>query len=213
MEKEIKKIKNNNQFTIEVSGAKQNFVKGGDFFIYGDIDETIPHTIISPLIREIKKRIELAEPTPIDFYITSYGGYLSYAFDLITWFEHAKNCGIEIHTYVTSVAFSAASLIAVSGHKRYASSRAYHGIHFARGWDYSHNPVMSDRNVENFKWMQAELVKVYKERTKLTDIEAKLLADNYMINGGAELLKSGFVDEVIENPFQIKETKRKTTKK
>jgi ATP-dependent protease ClpP protease subunit len=196
MEHPIKKIKNN-QTVIDISGVKENFEEEGDFFIGGEIDESFTHNIIAPLIREIKKRKEMVLPAPIDFFISSYGGYVSQAFDLITWFEHAKKCGLEIHTYVTSVAFSAASLIAVSGHKRYGSSRAYHGLHFMRGWDYAHNPNMAERNAENHKWMQSELIKIYKQKTKLKDIEDKLLADNYMINGGANLLKFGFIDELL----------------
>lgn len=184
--------------------VKENFVRNGMFFICGEIDETLPYTIIAPLIREIKKRMIQTNPQPIEFYITSDGGYLDMAFDLITWFEHAKNCGVEIHTYVTSVAFSAASLIAVSGHHRFGSVRAYHGLHFARGYEYSHNPLMSDRNNENMKFLQAELIKVYQNRTKLEDIEGKLIADNFMVNGGEDLLKFGLIDELIENPFEKK---------
>lgn len=184
--------------TISVAPAtNQNFFIDGNFFINGNIDESIAKNIIAPLINEINIRSRHKTPMPINFYITSYGGFVKDAFDIISWFDYAKKVGVPIHTYVTSVAFSAGSLIAVSGHKRFASVRAYHGLHFARGGQYAHNPDMADRNVENFKWMQSQLVQIYKSTTKLKDIEKLLLADNYMINGGANLLKYGLIDELI----------------
>lgn len=191
------KTKTDKPLAKEDFGAKQNFVHNNSFFINGEVDETIAENIIAPLIKEINERKNLANPEPINFYITSYGGYVKDAFDLISWFEYAKKVKVPIHTYVTSVAFSAASLIAVSGHKRFGSVRAFHGLHFARGGDYAHNPDMADRNTQNFKWMQSELVKIYKGRTKLKDIEKLLLADNYMINGGDDLKKYGLIDEII----------------
>ena len=186
-----------NKKSSDKDSGKLNFVQNGDFFICGDVDESLPENIIAPLIKEIHSRKGQVSKDPINFYITSYGGNLKDAFDLISWFDYAKKCGVPIHTYVTSVAFSAASLIAVAGHKRFGSVRAFHGLHYARGADYAHNPAMIDRNAENCKWMQAELVKVYKEHTNLKDIDKLLLADNYMINGGKELLKHGLIDEIL----------------
>ena len=177
--------------------ARKNFNHGNNFFITGEIDETIAFEITAPLIQKINEEKTKTDKAPINIYISSYGGYVHHAFDLITWFEYAKTVGVPIHTYVTSVAFSAASLIAVAGHKRFGSTRAYHGLHFARGFDYSHNPEMTQRNADNFKWQQNELINIYKKYTKLKDLPKLLVADNYMVNGGAELKKLGLIDEII----------------
>lgn len=194
---ESKDIEKEKEIASYLSSSDQNFFMDGNFFINGDIDNSMAKSIIAPLINEINNRAKLKNPTPIKIFVTSYGGYIKDAFDIISWFDYAKKQGVSIHTYVTSVAFSAGSLIAVSGHKRFGSTRAYHGLHFARGWDYSHNPIMTERNAQNSKWMQSELVKIYKERTKLKQIEKLLLADNYMINGGSNLLKAGIIDEIL----------------
>lgn len=189
-------MKNKNK-KKDSGGHPQNFVRDDCFYITGDIDESIAREITAPLIERIEEEKLKKYKDPIKFYISSYGGDIKDAFDLISWFDYAKSVGVPIHTYITSVAFSAASLIAVAGHKRFGSSRSFHGLHFARGFDYSHNPEMAQRNADNFKWMQSELVKVYSENTKLKDIPKLLLADNYMINGGAELKKWGLIDEII----------------
>lgn len=190
-------MKNKTKNKKHSSDHPQNFVRDDCFFITGEIDESIAREITAPLIARINEEKEKVIKEPIKIYISSYGGYVKDAFDLITWFDYAKSVGVPIHTYVTSVAFSAASMIAVAGHKRFGSVRAYHGLHFARGSEYSHNPEMAQRNADNTKWMQAELVRIYQDHTKLKDIPKLLLADNFMVNGGAEMKKLGLIDEII----------------
>jgi hypothetical protein len=56
---------------------------------------------------------------------------------------------------------------------------------------------MSERNHKTTKFLQEELVQIYKEHTKVQDIEKKLLADNYMVNGGKALIKLGLADQII----------------
>ena len=46
---------------------------------------TIPSEIIAPLIELIEKKSKQSKPDPIEFYITSPGGYLTYCFDKNTW--------------------------------------------------------------------------------------------------------------------------------
>jgi ATP-dependent protease ClpP protease subunit len=173
-----------------------NFVKKNKLFIYGDIDESIPSTIIGPLIELIEKKKKEAEPDPIEVYVNSQGGDLWFAFEIIGWFEYAKTHNVPIHTYVMASAFSAGSLIAVAGHKRFGSSRAHHGLHYASGFDYSDNPIMAKRNEQWSQFVQKELVKIYSKYTKLTDIENKLLPDHYYING-MNLKKYGLIDEML----------------
>lgn len=189
-EKENNNIENNSPFN-------SNFVKEGRFYIFGEINESIPESIIAPLISEINRKAREKKPLPIEIYINSTGGYLSFAFDIITQFDIAEKKGVPIYTYVTASACSAASLIAVCGHKRFVGQRAYHLLHFARGADYSHNPVMIDRNAENFKFLQSELVKIYEKKTKLKDVASKLLPDNFMVNGSKDLIKFGLADEAL----------------
>jgi len=174
-----------------------NFFKDGRFFIHGELDESIPQNIIQPLVEEIEKRSEFQHPKPLEFFINSPGGDLSYCYEIIGLFKLANAKGIPVCTYVMSYAASAASLIAVCGNMRYVTRRAYHLLHFARGWDFSHNTEMSERNHQTTKFLQQELVHIYKEHTKIQDIEKKLLADNYMINGGKALVKMGLADQII----------------
>jgi ATP-dependent protease ClpP protease subunit len=174
-----------------------NFSKDGKFFIYGEIDDTIPQTIIQPLIIEITNKSLDKNPNPIPIFLNSPGGRLDYCFEIIALFHLAQASGVPIFTYALSTVASAASLIAVSGSFRYVSKRASHLLHFARGWDYAHNPDMADRNNEHFKFLQNQILEVYRHSTKLRNIDQKLLADNFIISGGYELVKQGLADQVV----------------
>ena len=178
-----------------VSGGNLNYHQGNNFYIFGNIDDSIPKNIITPFIEAYEKSATKKEPNDLHIYVSSYGGRVDYGFDLITHIERAKSLGVCVNTYVTSVACSCGSLIAVTGSRRYIGERAYHLLHYARGGDYAHNPTMIDRNAENFKFMQRKLVEIYQKYTKLKNIEEKLLADNYMVNGAKACIKVGLADE------------------
>ena len=190
--------KDNNDIEDELPYKQElNFTKGDNFYIYGDVDESFPKNIIAPFIELVDKKVKESNPTPINFHISSPGGFVQYCFDLISWIEYAKSKDIVINTYVTSVAYSCASIIAVTGTRRWVSKRSQFLLHFARSWDFSHNPEMSDRNKASHDFMQNENIEVYKKYSKLKDIRKKMMSDNFYILGGDELIKTGFADELL----------------
>lgn len=194
------KRKNHDVTDEPIAGAPksegQNWAEGNNFYIFDVIDDEFPSQIIVPFIEAVKKQNNKVDKEIMNIYITSPGGYVKYGFDLIAHIERAKAKGIQVNTYVTSEACSCGSLIAVTGSKRYIGERAYHLLHFMRGGDYAHNPIMAQRNAENHKFWQAKLVEIYKKYTKVKDIEEKLLADNFMVNGSAACIKAGLADKV-----------------
>lgn len=174
-----------------------NFFNGNSFYIFGDIDDSIPEKIISPLIMKIEEFSKLRNPPAIEIYISSDGGYTYFAMDIVALFEIARARGVRIVTIVPSHAFSAASMIAAAGHHRVVGPNAAHLIHYSRSHDFSHNPIMADRNNDHRKHIDRTLIEFYEKYTKLKDLEKLLTADNYMINGWKELKKLGLADEVI----------------
>lgn len=177
--------------------ANMNFYHGNRFYIFGDIDESTPEKIIGPLSMTIEELSKQKTPPPIEFFISSDGGIANYALDIIALFDIAKSHGIIVKTTVTSSACSAASLIAVSGHVRFASEYAYHMLHFPRGDDYSHNTVMAERNLGNRKFLEKAVLEIYTKHTKIDGLEEKLLGDHFYINGAKSLKKYGLIDKII----------------
>lgn len=180
---------------IEIVDLSQNWSELNDFYIFGDVDTTFARDIIVPFITQVNK-LEKSRSTKkeLNIYVTSNGGFIHYAFDLINHIEYAKQRGIIVNTYVTSQALSAGSLIAVTGTNRYIGERAFHLLHFMRGWSYSHNPEMSKRNSDNDAFWQEKLVDIYKRYTKIKDIKRKLIADNFMVNGADKCIEAGLAD-------------------
>jgi len=176
---------------------EKHFVSGDKFYIQGEIRESLCKEITAPLITLIENKKKEKAPTPIEIYISSPGGSVDPTLDLIAQIERARDLGVEIHTIVTANVASAASLIAITGHKRFVSKRASHLIHYARMWQFTNNPEMLEREYEFGKWLQSTLVDIYKEYTKMEDIETKIKTDNYRINGAEDLIRLGLADEII----------------
>ena len=174
-----------------------NFFNGNSFHIFGSIDDTIPEKIISPLTIKIDEFSKLKNPPAIEVYISSDGGYTHFAMDIVALFEVAKKRGVTIVTIVPSHAYSAASMIAAAGHHRVVGENSSHLIHYCRSEDYSHNPVMADRNNQYRKFLDKTLLDFYKRYAKIKDLDKLLVADHYMIYGGQNLKKAGLADEII----------------
>lgn len=174
---------------------KLNFLRDGNVYLFGEIDETIPENVIAPLVRLVTERELDKDPKPITIFISSDGGDAYYALDLISIIESCRG-KVQINTMVTSHAFSAASMIAVCGHKRFATRWASHLVHYPRSWDFSHNPEMAEINVDALKFLTSEMLNIYKQRTKIKDLDKKLISDNYIVSG-KELVKVGLVDKIL----------------
>jgi len=181
---------------VEKSRVSQNTFQDGKFYIFDTVDENFPKEIILPFIEEVKK-VESLQTKKIEIFISSYGGYVNYCFDLISQIERAKAKGIEVITYVTSMACSAGSLIAITGSKRYVSEYAVHLVHSGSNWAYSHNMQMSENNFEYDKFWRNKCEGLYKKYTKMKDIKKKMLTDNHYILGSEELIKQGFADNLL----------------
>lgn len=83
---------------------------------------------------EQDEKVKDFERKPIKIIINTYGGSIYNGFAIISAIEQSKT---PIHTYVYGYAMSMGLLIAVSGHKRFASRMStymYHGIVFGV-WD------------------------------------------------------------------------------
>lgn len=178
--------------------ARANFQRNNKFFLFGEIDSVFGFSFLADLENVIELRSKERTPEPIKIYIESPGGRIDSAFATISQFEIAKAKGVPIHTFVSHWACSAASMIACAGHRRFVANSAYHLLHFARMYDYGHNPEMMERNLENGKFTQEQIILHYQRYSKFNgDLKEKLLADNFMVNGGQALIDAGLADELI----------------
>lgn len=179
-----------------VQQPNTNFCIGNRFFIFGDIDDTIPERIIAPMFSHIDQERKKRDPDPIEIFISSSGGSVHHCLDIVSHIELAKRSGITVYTSVTSHAYSAAAIIAICGSHRMASEYATYMFHHARIEEFSHNPEMAKRNLDNRSFIDKTLVEIIKRYTRITDVEKILNDDNYFVNGGKNLKRMGIIDAV-----------------
>ena len=154
----------------------------GNVFFIGDFDDAMEDLLI-PLTREIQRQREADSEQRIDLYINSVGGGLYLLQHIIELIELAKADGITVRTIVTSFAYSAGSLLAISGSEgeRYIARGAEHMIHYGNGGYASATPVQAKRQnnklKREFKWN----VNHYKKYANIPDLKKKMADDNYYI--------------------------------
>jgi len=144
-----------------------------EYYLYSDI--TINSVMgILKFIKRAEKRwenfkqdykeiidIESAKPKALKIYINSNGGELFAAIPLIDAINNSK---IPIETYIEGMAASAASLIAMAGHKRYITKNSFMLIHELRtGVAGTYSNVMDEH--ENCKKLMNVIKKLYLERS------------------------------------------------
>jgi ATP-dependent protease ClpP protease subunit len=177
-----------------------HFVSNGSIYIVGAINDEFTEQVVAPFHHETERRLEQVrageKPSPIKVYINSGGGHVCHGFDLLAAFEIAEKAGIEVHTYVMSQASSTASMIAISGTKRFASGRSQFMLHFPSWQPIVSNPETAIRLKDQYDFLVGCYVDVHTKRTKIKGLEKKLLADNFVLMG-QDLLKYGLVDELI----------------
>jgi ATP-dependent Clp protease protease subunit len=135
------------------------------------------------------------KPEPIKIYIDSYGGYVYQCFGLLGIIENSKT---PLHTIVTGCAMSAGFLTSITGHKRYAYSKAtfmYHQISSA-AWGTAKE--LEDELIETER-LQKMIEKHTLRHTKMT---SKQLEDVYEKKKdwyitAKEAVKIGVIDKII----------------
>lgn len=176
----------------------------GNIFFLTDFDDNMEGDIIVPLIKEIQVQKKYRDGR-IDLYINSFGGYRHLAFQLISLVENAKREGIKVRTIVPDVAYSAGSILAVTGSpgERYIEKNGEHLIHYGFTGSAESTPEQVERNYaqknEGFK----KILRHYQKYTNVPDIEAKMNDDSFYIPS-VKCLKWGLADKYMEK-FDIGE--------
>lgn len=167
-------------------------------FFLADFDDNMEASVVLPLIREIQKQRELKNGR-IDLYINSFGGYRHLVFQLISLVETAKRNGIVVRTIVPDIAYSAGSILAVTGTKgeRYIERTAEHLIHYGITGSSETTPEQLERNYiqknEGFK----KIKRHYENHSNVPDLDA-LMSDDSAFISAAKCLKWGLADKFME---------------
>jgi len=151
-------------------------------FFITEFDDQSEMDLIIPLTKEIQHQLKFKDGR-IDLYITSVGGYghlLEHCVELV---EIAKTNGVVVRTIVPSMAFSAGSMLAVTGTpgERYIGRDAEHLIHYGQIMSFETTP----QQVERYrKWKERQFKKNldhYKKYCDIPDLDKEMMDDSFFV--------------------------------
>tara|TARA_A100001015_G_C14970157_1_gene704749 strand:- start:589 stop:1179 length:591 start_codon:yes stop_codon:yes gene_type:complete len=149
---------------------------------------------VEKLNNKLKQESQLYGFEPyIELHIHSGGGDL---FSGISAYDILKKNKIPIHTIIEGEACSAATLIALSGKKRYITQNSMILVHQLRTWFSGKHNELEDELKTSEKLMNS-LKNVYKKHSKLTDKQLSKIIEREEYLTSQECLSMGFVDEII----------------
>ena len=176
-----------------------------EYYLYSDITVNSVMGLLK-FIKNAEKRwnnfllenfdiVEKAEPKPLKIYINSEGGEIFAAIPLIDAITNSK---IPIHTYIEGIAASAASLISMSGHKRYITANSFMLIHELRtGVEGTYSNLTDER--DNCDKLMSVITNFYKKKTedKFSNEMLQSILKRDIILSSNECLDFGLVDQIV----------------
>lgn len=136
------------------------------------------------MTKKIQELSTLKESS-IEVYINSYGGLTDVCFHIVALVEMAKAKGITVKTIVVGSAYSAGSMLAITGTKghRYIDKNAEHLIHYGEFDGYRKStPTQVDRGSARFKRHALNLLNHYKKYSNVPDLEEHIKDDFFWID-------------------------------
>lgn len=167
-------------------------------FFIGDFDDALEQQIIVPLTQEIKKQVELKDGR-IDLYINSCGGYVHLVNHMTELVEIAKAAGVTVRTIVPDIAFSAGSMLAITGTpgERYIGKRAEHLVHYGQIMSFETTEEQIDRFTAHKKRAFKANLDHYNKYCSIPNLDQKILDDGYFLTA-KECIKYGLADKYME---------------
>lgn len=175
-------------------------VKGNHVYFY---EEIVPDTAIAlnHLLMELdrdrlwRQHEYGTERNVIILHINSWGGSLV---DALAIFDTIQALESEVHTIIEGACMSAATLISLSGNKRFIRKNAFVMIHQTRISPEGKLTSEAIKDMENNNDFTENIIKnVYLEKTSVGEEELVELLKHDLYLNSEYCLKNGIVDEII----------------
>jgi ATP-dependent protease ClpP protease subunit len=148
--------------------------------------------LILPLTREIQRQRNI-EDGRIDLHINSTGGNFYLMMHLVELVEIAKRAGVQVRTMVFSMAYSAGSMLAITGDERYIARGAEHLIHYGSNGGVNTTPVQAKRQAMSNDRAFRYNVKHYEKYANVPNLEQNIADDNFYVTA-AQAIKWNMAD-------------------
>jgi ATP-dependent protease ClpP protease subunit len=183
--------------TEETKETEEIKVVDNNIYFLCDVNKySIKELIIN--IKELTKKNQIIgitfgiEPPPINLYINSEGGCLYSALSVV---DLISTNIVNINTIISGVCISAATLISLSGHRRYIMENSYMLIHNISS-DVSGKMHELEEEMINLSELTNRLKSIYKKNSNITKTQLdKILKTDSLITS-KQCLTYGLVDEI-----------------
>jgi ATP-dependent Clp endopeptidase proteolytic subunit ClpP len=140
----------------------------------------------------LRYAVATAEPTPIELYLTTYGGLVHAAFAVV---DVIRSLRVPVHTIVLGYVASAGTLISLAGTKRIITPNSFMMIHEIRGGFWGKFSE-ARTEYENVTKLMDHVTRYYLEKTPIhRDRLVELLRKDTDINA-TESLEMGLISEI-----------------
>lgn len=173
-------------------------IERNNIYLYGDISAESCEALKNK-INELDFNSELfrlsygTEPPPINIHIQSNGGSLMNSFYIVDLIESIKT---KVNTYIDGYSASAASLINVSGNKRYMTKNSMMLIHQLYSGREGKFAELEDDS-ENMKLMMGKIKDIYLKKSYLTPDKLDNILKRDIWMDAETCKKYGLIDEII----------------
>jgi len=133
------------------------------------------------------------KPVPIHLHIHSPGGSLFAGLSIV---DSIKSCKTEVFTYIDGSAASAATLISISGKKRFMTENSFMLIHQPQlEWSGKLDEFRDE--IENQKSLYEKLTNIYLNNSKMEKDELDELLQHELWLDAQKCLELGLIDKII----------------
>jgi len=170
----------------------------GNIFVMNDFDDNMESSIVLPLTLEVQKQSQLRNGQ-IDIYVNSFGGYAHLVSHIIELVEIAKRNDVVVRTIVPSIAFSAGSMLAITGTPghRYISRDGEHLIHHGSTGSMETTPTQIERFTQWKKRGFDLNLKHYKKYANVPNLDTEMLDDGFFVPAN-KCIKYGLADKYMD---------------
>jgi ATP-dependent protease ClpP protease subunit len=191
---------NDDPTTISINASSnQSPTQDNHIYFYSQIDsDTVLD--LNKQIDETAKQMQiiqislgLSDPPPIKLHINSRGGEVASA---LAASDKIASCVVPIHTYCEGEIASGATLMAVSGHKRFITKHSFFLIHELSAEFWGKLADFTDE-MQNLSLMMDVIKQIYTNHTKIPNESLIDLLKHDLYITPEMCLEWGIVDEII----------------
>ena len=184
---------------ISINTASQTISQANRIYFYELIDNDTVLELNKQIDEAAKQMqivaitLDLPKPPPIKLYINSRGGEVAASLCVA---DKIRNCPVDIHTYCEGEIASGATIISVSGKKRFMTKHSLFLIHQLSSGFWGKYAEFEDEIV-NLKMTMEVLRDVYLTHTSIPEKELETLLKHDLYITPQQCLDWKFVDEII----------------